>query len=79
MNYFDLLRASKRREGIPSMEKIKWSRVEEARAEKNICVHCGEAPSGEKSFLCPDCESGQSCEAIRDEIALIRKRILGGG
>jgi hypothetical protein len=79
MNYIELLRASKGRDKMPSMEKIRWNKNEKARAEMGVCMQCGQNPSGENSFLCGECESLQSGEKIREEIALIREKILRGG
>jgi hypothetical protein len=78
MNYLDLLRASKGRDNLPSMDRIRWNKNEKARAEKGLCMQCGRNPSGENSFLCRACEASQSSEDIREEIALIREKILGG-
>lgn len=79
MNYLDLLRASKGKDKMPSMDSIRWNKNEKARAEKGLCMQCGQNPSGENSFLCSGCEASQSSEEIREEIALIRAKILRGG
>lgn len=79
MNYLELLRARKGKDKLPSMERIRWNKNEKARAEKGVCMQCGRNPSGENSFLCGVCEAEQSSEEIREEIALIRKKILSGG
>jgi hypothetical protein len=78
MNYLDLLRASKGSDKLPSMDRMRWNKNEKARAEEGVCMQCGRNPSGENSFLCSACEASQSSEQIREEIALIRKKILSG-
>lgn len=78
MNYLDLLRASKGRDELPSMDRVRWNKNEEACAEKGVCMQCGQNPSGENSFLCSACEASQSSEQIREEIAQIREKILSG-
>jgi hypothetical protein len=79
MNYLDLLKASKGKDKMPSMDRIRWNKDEKARAESGVCMQCGRNPSGENSFLCRACESMQSRDEIREEIALIREKILRGG
>jgi hypothetical protein len=79
MNYLDLLKAGKRREKMPSMERIRWNKTEKARAEIGVCLKCGQNPSGENSFLCKVCESLQSIDQIRKEIDMVRDKILKGG
>lgn len=78
MNYLDILKASKGKNKMPSMDKIRWNKNEKARAENGLCIQCGENPSGEMSFLCHVCEAAQSNEEIREEIARIREKILRG-
>jgi len=78
MNYLDLLKASKGRDKMPSMDRTRWNKNEKARAESGVCMQCGQSPSGENSFLCKACEALQSSEEIREEIALIREKILKG-
>ena len=78
MNYLDLIKASKGKDKIPSLEKLRWSKTERARAEQGVCMQCGSQPAGESSFLCIECEAGQSREEIQAEIARVRKQILGG-
>jgi predicted amidophosphoribosyltransferase len=78
MNYFDILKASKGKNKMPSMDKIRWNNNEKVRAENGLCIQCGENSSWEMSFLCQACEGAQSNEEIREEIALIRERILRG-
>lgn len=79
MNYLDLLKASRGKDKMPSMDSIRWNKNEKARAENGVCMQCGRNPSGENSFLCGACESSHSNEEIREEIALIREKILRGG
>jgi hypothetical protein len=79
MNYLDLLKLSKGRDKMPSMDSIRWNKSEKVRAESGVCMQCGQNPSGENSFLCKACEALQSSEDIREEIALIREKILKGG
>ena len=79
MNYLDLLKASKGKDKMPSMDRIRWNNNEKARAENGVCMQCGQNPSGEICFLCEACETLQSSEEIREEIALIREKILRGG
>lgn len=79
MNYLDLIKASKGKDKMPSMDKIRWNKNEKARAENGLCMQCGQNPSGENSFLCKACEASQSSEEIREEIALLREKILRGG
>lgn len=79
MNYLDLIKASKGRDKMPSMDKLRWNNIEKDRAEKGLCMKCGQNPSGENSYLCNSCETSQSAEQIREEITLIKERILRGG
>lgn len=79
MNYMDLVKASKGKGKMPSMEKVRWNNDEKTRAEKGLCVQCGQNPSGANCFLCEVCETLQSHEEILEEIAILRKKILTGG
>lgn len=79
MNYLDLLKAGKGKDKLPSMDRIRWNKNEKSRAENGMCMQCGQNPSGENSFLCGACEASHSNEEIREEIALIREKILKGG
>jgi hypothetical protein len=79
MNYLDLIKASKGKDKMPSMDRIRWNKNEKARAENGLCLQCGQNPSGENSFLCKACEASQSSEEIREEIARLREKILSGG
>lgn len=79
MNYLDILKASKGKDKIPSMDGIRWNENEKMRAESGVCMQCGQNPSGEKCFLCEACEASQSIEEIREEIAIVREKILRGG
>ena len=79
MNYLDLIKASKNKEKIPGIDKMRWTKTEKTRADQGICMKCGQNPSTPHSFLCGNCEASQSLEDIQAEIAQARKQILAGG
>jgi hypothetical protein len=79
MNYLELLRARQGRDKMLTMERIRWNKDEKVRASRGVCVQCGHNPSGENSFLCSACEALHAIEEIREQIALIREKILSGG
>lgn len=77
MNFLDLMRARRKSGKTPTLEKRRWTDVEQERIAKGLCVTCGVNPSSMSSFICGSCESVTTIEDIRSEIEQARRRILG--
>jgi len=73
MDYMDLIRIGRKSSKIPSLRPNSWNREERLRIEQGLCVKCGDAQPQENSFLCSACESMETIEDIRRELATTRK------
>ncbi|RJQ84141.1 MAG: hypothetical protein C4519_05475 [Desulfobacteraceae bacterium] len=76
MNYLSLLKARRKSAKVPSMEQRQWSAAQQMRIAQGLCVGCGERPSGAHSYLCAECQSGDTIEDIREELRALRNHLL---
>ena len=78
MGYMDLMRAQRKSGKPPAVRPHRWSRAEKERMGKGLCVKCAEKSAGENSYLCQDCESLDTVDDIRKEIAAARRKANDG-
>jgi ferredoxin len=76
MNYLSLLKAHRRNGRTPTMERRRWSPEQQARIAQGRCVQCGQHMADAHSYLCVQCQAGDTLEGIRDEIKALRDRLL---
>lgn len=73
----DLLKAARgRKKALPTIANDAFTRVEKERMAQGKCIVCGQQPAGEDSFRCPSCEAADSMEAITQEVAALRRRLM---
>lgn len=78
MGYMDLMRAQRKSGKPPTPKPHRWSKAEKERMENGLCVKCGEKSAGDNSYLCQDCESLDTIDDIRKEIAAARRKAKNG-
>ncbi len=78
MGYMDILRAQRKSGKPPAVKPHQWTKNEKARIEKGLCVKCGENRAGSNSYLCQKCESQDTIDDIRKEIAAARRKASHG-
>lgn len=78
MGYMDLMRAQRKSGKPPDFKPHRWSKKEQERMEQGLCVNCGEEQAGENSYLCRNCESKDTLDDIRNEIAAARRKATHG-
>lgn len=78
MGYMDLMRAQRKSGKPPACKPHRWSRKERERMEQGLCVKCADEPAGANSYLCSGCESLDTVEDIRREIAAARRKANNG-
>lgn len=78
MGYMDLMRAQRKSGKPPEVKPHRWSKKEQERMEQGQCVKCGDQSAGTNCYLCPDCESLDTLDDIRKEIAAARRKASDG-
>lgn len=76
MSYLKILGAQRKTKDLPAMEKLRLSEQQKALTRKGICIRCATAEAARTSYLCDDCQSLDSIEDIRNELAVLRRDIL---
>lgn len=76
MSNFKLLSARRKSGNVPTMQKVKMSAAQKQWAAQGICIQCGEGKASATSYLCTQCQAGDSQEEIRKEIEKLRHEIL---
>jgi hypothetical protein len=79
MNYLNFLKAHRQSGKMPSLEQRQWTPEQQMRIAQGCCVQCGERPAGAHSYLCLECEAGDTIEDIRGELKALRNRLLHQG
>jgi hypothetical protein len=77
MSYLKLLNARRKSGEQPTMKPAKWTEAQRALAAEGKCIRCGVDNVGGNSYLCHDCQGGDTIEDIRDEIDALRRKLLG--
>jgi len=77
MSYIDLLRARRKSGTVATMTRAHLSEKQQAWRDGGVCIQCGQQPQREESLICRDCATAVSMDDIRQELAALRKRILG--
>lgn len=78
MGYMDLMRAQRQSGKPPEFKAHRWSKNEQERMQKGMCVKCGEKAAGKNSYLCQNCESLDTIDDIRKEVAAARRKASNG-
>ena len=78
MGYMDILRAQRKSGKPPEVKPHQWTKIEKERIEEGLCVKCGKTSAGTNSYLCQECESLDTIEDIRQEIAAARRKAHNG-
>lgn len=78
MSYLKLLGARRKSGDLPTMKKVEFTELQKARAEKGLCIKCGRTAAAKGSYICDGCQSRDTIEEIRDEIAALRHKLLKG-
>lgn len=76
MNYLKLLNARRGSRRQPTMEPLQLTREQIKLADEGCCIDCGASNQGSNSYLCKDCQSKETMEDIRSEIAALRRKLL---
>jgi len=76
MNYLKLLNARRRGGPQPTMEPLRLTAEQKKRSDAGCCIDCGRANTGSDSYLCKSCQGKETIDAIRDEIAALRRNLL---
>ncbi len=76
MSYLKLLQARSRSGRQPTIEPHRFTPRQKELAEDGLCVRCGKASAGAHSFLCKPCESEDTIDEIRADLAALRRKIL---
>ena len=76
MNYIKLLNARRNGGSQPTMEPVRLSIEQRKLADTGRCIDCGTTFADTQSYLCRDCQGKETIEAIRDEIAALRRKLL---
>lgn len=76
MSYLKILGARRKTKELPAMEKLRLSEQQKDLARKGICVKCAAAEAAKTSYLCDGCQSLDSIDDIRADIAALRRNIL---
>jgi hypothetical protein len=76
MNYFKLLGARRKSGRLPTMAPLRWSADQRKLADAGCCIQCGRSNTGNRSYLCAECQEKSTMEEIRGEIALLRRKLL---
>ncbi len=79
MSYLRLLGARRKSKDLPSMEKLRLSKHQKELAADGICIKCGVAEAEKTSYLCDACQSHDSIDDIRNDLAALRRKILNKG
>ena len=79
MNYLKLMKARRQSGKIPTMAQRQWSPEQQMRIIQGRCVQCGERPAGSHSYICTECQAGDTIEDIRHELKELRNRLLNRG
>lgn len=76
MSYLKILGARRRAKDLPAMETLRLTEQQKALTRKGICIKCATAQAARTSYLCDECQSLQSIDDIRNELAALRRDIL---
>ncbi|MBI5551915.1 MAG: hypothetical protein HY911_10435 [Desulfobacterales bacterium] len=79
MNYLNLLKAHRKSGKMPTMERRQWTPEQQMRIAQGCCVQCGTRSAGPHSYLCVECQAGDTIEDIRGEIKALRRHLLHRG
>ena len=77
MSYSNFLKAQGKSGKPPTIEKVKMSVEEKARAAAGLCIKCGLKDAEQDNYVCIDCQSEHTLEDIQNEIQALRQRLLG--
>ncbi len=76
MSYLKILGARRKSKDLPAMKKLRLSEQQKTLTRKGICIKCATAKAAGTSYLCDGCQSLDSIEDIRTELAALRRDIL---
>jgi predicted amidophosphoribosyltransferase len=77
MNYFKILGARRKSGRLPTMEPLHWAAEQRMFVDAGCCIECGRSNTMTHSYLCADCQGKSTMEEIREEIAFLRRKLLG--
>ena len=76
MNYLKLLNTRAKSSNNPSMKPISMSDKQRFLASRGLCIRCESQRAGRNSYICEACQEKDTIEEIRDEISVLRQKIL---
>ncbi len=76
MKITDILKLKKSNKNIPTLKTQKWNLEQKNNIKSGVCVECGKNEVEKTSFICAECESSFSSQAIEEELHSLRQQIL---
>ncbi len=76
MSYLKLLGARRKSGAVPSMRKTELSEQQKAWTSKGLCVKCGQIAAAKGNYLCQACQAEDTIDEIRDDINVLRRKLL---